>query len=386
MHTAAMVIVGAGVIGASVAYHLAARGCTDIVVLDSQQPAQGSTGKATGGFRAQFPSTVNVQLSLLSRTKLQCFGDEIGVDPGYDPCGYLFVAHQQRTLEALHDAQQVQHAAGLHEARHVTPDEINAINPALRTDDLLGGVFCPTDGFIRPLNILHGYTTAAQRRGVRFVYDCAVQGFELDQQRQIQAVITTYGSISTGCVVNAAGAWAGAIGALAGVDLPVTPLRRQAAATVRTTALPATMPMTIVADDGFHLRVRDERVLLLWPDVPQTVDLFAIAVDDEWIDTVVGRAHARVPCLVDVAIDRAACWGGLYEMSPDKHTIVGRAPGVRNLYLVNGSSGHGVMHAPALGQLLAELIVDGAAHSCDISALRPTRFAEGQPNVTGEFL
>jgi sarcosine oxidase subunit beta len=386
MHTAAMVIVGAGMIGASVAYHLAARGCTDVVVLDGQQPGQGSTGKATGGFRAQFSSTVNVLLSLLSRAKLQRFDDEIGADPGYDPCGYLFVARNEQALDALHTAQHVQHAAGLHEARCVTPDDIRALNPALRTDDLLGGVFCPTDGFICPLNILHGYTAAAHRLGVRFVYECAVQGFELDQHGQIQAVITTSGSISTDCVVNAAGAWAGAIAALAGVDLLVTPLRRQAAATVGTTALPASMPMTIVADDGFHMRVRNGRVLLLWPDMPQTANPFDVTVDDDWIDAVVARAHARVPCLAGVAIERAVCWAGLYEMSPDKHAIVGRAPGVGNMYLVNGSSGHGVMHAPALGQLLAELIVDGTAHSCDISALRPQRFAEGQPNVVGEFL
>ena len=173
---------------------------------------------------------------------------------------------------------------------------------------------------------------------------------------------------------------------MAGVEVPITPLRRQVAITGACDLLPEEMPMTIFVGDGFHLRVRDGRVLLLWPDEPRTRDAFDANVEDEWVNEVVRRARERVPCLKGVEVERGACWAGLYEMTPDKHAVVGRAPGVDNFYLANGSSGHGVMHSPALGQLLSEIILDGAAHSLDIRALRPARFAEGEPNAAHDFL
>jgi sarcosine oxidase subunit beta len=145
------------------------------------------------------------------------------------------------------------------------------------------------------------------------------------------------------------------------------------------------MPMTIFVRDGFHLRVRDGRALLLLPAAGAS-DPFDVTVDPAWIDTVARIARKRVPCLADVAIDRAACWAGLYEMSPDGHAIVGRAPGVPNLYYANGASGHGVMHAPALGALVAEIVLDGTATSLDVTALRPDRFASAEPHGARELL
>jgi sarcosine oxidase subunit beta len=140
------------------------------------------------------------------------------------------------------------------------------------------------------------------------------------------------------------------------------------------------MPMTIDVEDGFHLRVRDGRVLLLWPADTTGAQPYDTAFDASWLDGLLSRARHRVPCLRGAAIDREACWAGLYEMSPDKHAILGPAPNLDGFYLVNGSSGHGVMHSPALGHLLAEILLDGAARTLDVHALRPTRFAEGQPN------
>jgi sarcosine oxidase, subunit beta len=380
MRTADFVIVGAGAIGASVAYHLAARGCTDVRVLDaSPAPGQGSTGRATGGFRAQFGSEANVRLSLLSRDELRRFHDELGVDPGYRPCGYLFLARQPSELEVLLAAQAVQKAAGLAEARPVGVEEIRELNPAVDADGLAGGVFCPTDGFIRPLEVLRGYSEGARRLGVRFAFGEPCTGLRMEGER-IGAVRTPHGEISTGRVVDAAGAWAATVAAMAGVDLPVTPLRRQVALTHPTDLLPESMPMTIFVEDGFHLRVRDGRVLLLWPDEPRVEEPFDTTFDEAWLPEVLGRAHARVPCLTGARIDRTGCWAGLYEMSPDRHVILGAAPGVENLYLANGSSGHGVMHAPALGRLLAEIMLDGQASTLDVRTLRPSRFAEGEPN------
>ena len=386
MESAEVVIVGGGVVGASIAYHLAARGCTDVRVLERGAVAgEGSTGKATGGIRAQFGSDVNVRLSLLSLEKLLRFPQELGVDSGYRPCGYLFLADSAESMDTLLAAQAVQHAAGVSTARAVDPQEALAINPAVSVDGVVGGTWCPTDGFIRPLEILRGYTEGARRLGARFDYGAPVEAVERAGDR-VTAVRTKAGRIAAGAVVNAAGAWAAVVGRMAGVEVPVTPLRRQIAPTVPTDVLPECMPLTIFVDDGFHARVRDGRVLLLWPDEPRSADPFDLAFDEAWLPEVTARAHRRIPCLRGVPVDRAACWNGLYEVSPDRHVLLGPAPGVGNLYLANGSSGHGVMHSPAIGQLLAEVILDGAASSLDVHALRPSRFAEGEPIESPELL
>ncbi|HVE71447.1 MAG TPA: FAD-dependent oxidoreductase [Thermoanaerobaculia bacterium] len=327
-------ILGAGVVGASVAYHLAKRGC-DVTVYDRASDfGAGSTSKATGGFRAQFDTEINVRLSLLSREKLLRFEEETGLDPGYDPRGYLFLACNDEELRALRDAQSVQHACGLAEARMIDAAEAREINPKIGDPTVIGGAFCPTDGFIRPMNVLRGYASAAQRLGVRFVFD-----FSGEPEAEV--------------IVDARGAWSGP---------PVVPVRRNVVATVSTVVLDAAMPMTIWAGDWYHLRVRDGRVLLLWPDDP-------VVDDEEWLQRVIEMTRARMPCLRDVPLGER--WSGFYEMSPDGHALLGRVG--ENRYVATGSSGHGVMHAPALGELLAEMIVEGEC-SFDVRALEPGRF------------
>jgi sarcosine oxidase, subunit beta len=374
-----VVVVGAGVMGASVAWHLAARGCRDVVVLD-RAPAlgEGSTGRATGGFRAQFATPVNIRLSLLAREKLLRFPEEIGVDSGYRPHGYLFLADDEAQMAALRSIRPLQRELGV-PVEEIGPEDAARLNPAVCLDGVPGGSFCPIDGFIRPLNILNGYVEAARRLGVRFEFGAEVTGFAVAKRLPglVTHVETTAGPIAARHVVNAAGAWAGGLGRLAGVAIPVTPLRRQVAPTVPTSVLPEEMPMTIFLGDGFHLRVRDGRVLLLWPRPVTSADPFDATFDESWLPGLLERAHARVPGLRDVPVDRAGCWAGLYEMSPDQHALLGPAPGLENLWLINGSSGHGVMHSPALGHLVAEMILDGTA-TIDVRSLRPSRFAEGE--------
>jgi sarcosine oxidase subunit beta len=378
--SADVVIVGAGVMGASVAWHLTTLGCRSVILLEhASAPGTGSTGRATGGFRAQFASAVNVHLSLMAREKLRQFHDETGGDCGYLPVGYLFLAADHAQLRTLREAIAVQRAAGLAESTLVSTDDIARINPAIVLDGVVGGTFGATDGYIRPLGILQGYLDAALRAGARVEYDAGPVRLELDGGR-IAAVATPRGRIAAGHVVNATGAWAADFGRLAGVEIPVTPVRRQVALTTPTIALPPTAPMTIFAEDGFHFRVRDGRVLLLWPTDTAGTDQYDTTFDATWLDGVISRAHQRVPVLRSVPVDRAGSWCGLYEMSPDHHAILGVAPGLANFWLINGSSGHGVMHAPALGQLLAEMILTGGAISLDVRALRPTRFLEGAPN------
>ncbi|HEU5040514.1 MAG TPA: FAD-dependent oxidoreductase [Gemmatimonadales bacterium] len=379
-------VIGAGVIGASVAYHLARRGRSVMLLDRSDGPGRGSSGRATGGFRAQYGTAINVRLSLLAREKLRCFAAETGVDPEYRTTGYLWLAATPAELAVLRQGQAVQHAEGLTEATEVSPDEIARLNPALDLQGIVGGVFCPTDGFITPTRILAGYIAGAERHGARVHWGVEATGFGRRRDGTLGSVRTSAGDIEIAAAVNAAGAWAASVAAWAGVDLPVTALRRQVAVTGPFDRLPARMPMTIFAGDGFHLRVLEGRVLLLWPTPGIPGRPYDAAVDPAWIESVVAKAHRRVPVLREAVIDPAACWGGLYEMTPDKHAVLGPAPGCSNLFLANGSSGHGVMHSPALGQLLAEIICDGAATTLDVGPLRPSRFAEGALNPVSELL
>ena len=379
--------------GASVAHHLAVRGCRNVLVLERYgRPGDGSTSRATGGFRLQFGSALHVRLSALSREKLLRFHEETGVDPDYRPRGYLFMVRDEVQLRGLRTVLQVQRAAGVDDAREVTAEEIRRMVPWARTDDVIGGTFGPSDGFIRPLEIMRGYLEAAQRNGVRVQYDagwveCVVR--EDGGRRRVTGVRAGGREIASPCVVNAAGPWAGVFAARAGVDVPVQPLKRQTGITVPFPKLSDDTPMTICHWDGVHLRVRDGRVLLLWPTDPPAAsppNPFDTTFDPRWLDELLPLAHAYFPILRDAAIDRPRCWAGLYEMSPDRHAILGPAPGLEGLHLINGSSGHGVMHSPALGQLLAEFILDGRATSLDVDALRPTRFAEGRPNRRDDVL
>ena len=376
-----VVVVGAGVIGASVAWHLSRLGVRAMLLEREGEPGKGSTGRATGGFRAQYGTDINVRLSLLSREKLRRFIDDTGVDPGYDPRGYLWLARTEAQLDILRGAQDVQLAAGLVEASMLDLRQIREVNPYIRLDGLAGAAFCPTDGYIRPLDILRGYLRGAQVRTSARVTGLRRRG------SRIEAVQLADGSeIPAGAVVDAAGPWAGPVARLAGVDVPVAPLRRQVGSTVDTEVLPAAMPMTVWVEDAFHVRARDGRVLLVWPSPGDPRDPESTAVEQDWLEQVREKAAERVPPLAGIPVDPARSWAGLYEMSPDQHALLGRAPECDNLYLCNGSSGHGVMHSPALGQLLAEIIVHGQSRSLDVEALRPSRFAEGRPNRATQIL
>jgi sarcosine oxidase subunit beta len=384
-----VVVIGGGVIGASIAWHLASRGVRDVVVLDrGSVPGGGSTSRATGGYRAQYATAINVRLSLLARQKLRNFRDEVGADPGYRPVGYVWIASSEEELAELRRGLPIQHAAGLGESCEVDAAEARRLNPAIAPDGIAGGTWCPTDGYIRPMAILEGYLDGAVRLGAKAVWDAEVLGFDMTDGAggtRIDAVRTSRGTFPAGTVVNAAGAWSAGIATYAGVALPVVPLRRCIVPTLPTDVLPADMPMTIFAGTGFHLRVRDGRVLLAWPTAG-SADPFDCAVERRWIDDVARMAATRVPCLAKVPLDASAAWGGLYEVSTDKHAILGRAPGSENFYLANGSSGHGVMHAPALGHLLAEILLDGRATTIDATPLRPSRFAEGDLNPVSGLL
>ena len=383
---AEVAIVGGGVIGASIAWHLARAGMKDIVIVDrAMGSGEGSTGKATGGFRAQFATSINVRLSLMARDALLRFKDEHGVDPGYQQVGYLWLASSESEMESIRAAQRIQRAEGLAEVRELAHSDITVINPLVVAGDLVGGAFCPTDGYIKPLEILRGYLESATKLGVRVMWGAECTGMRRDANRRISRLETTEGDVDVDTVVNAAGAWAARIASMAGVSLPVTALRRQAAFTEPCAGIPADKPMTIFMPSGFHIRARDGRALICWPNPEEPGAPDHLVADPKWIDAVTAMARSRVPLLREVEVDRSLCYAGLYEMSPDDHALIGRMPACENMYFANGSSGHGVMHSPAIGAIVADMIV-GNEPQLDVNELRPSRFAENQPIAAAELI
>ena len=379
---AEVVIIGGGVVGASVAYHLAEAGCRDVLVVErGRQLGEGSTGRATGGVRAQFATPVNIRMSLYSIDFFSRFHEATGRDCGYQPVGYLFLAAHARQLAQLESNRVRQTAAGLTCVEILSTDEIAARLPLVRLDDIAGGSFCPIDGLIDPLAVMHGLWERASERGARLWTDTRVTGIEVEGGA-VARVDTSRGRVSTRAVVNAAGAWAAEVARLAGVEIPVTPLRRQLVGTEPFDGLPARMPMVIDLSDGFHFRrVESEGqapgVRLAWPD-PEERPGFNTDFDESFAGKVLERAARRVPAFAGLKVDRALCRAGLYEMTPDHHAIIGPCPTVSGLYFVNGFSGHGVMHSPATGRALSELILHGRSHTLDITALDPRRFAQGR--------
>jgi sarcosine oxidase subunit beta len=380
--TADVVIIGGGIVGASVAYHLAEAGCTNVVIVE-REAAQGlgSTGRATGGVRAQFATAVNIRMSLYSIDFISHFEEATGHQSGYDPAGYLFVATSEKQLEYLKENCARQRREGLTNVEIVTAAEIREMMPQLRADDIVGGSFCRTDGFVAPLNILRGFSERAFERGARLWLEAEVLAIEVEGGA-VSGVLTTRGAISTRVVVNATGAWAANVARLAGVEIPVVPLRRQLVCTKPLTAMPARFPMVIDMSDGFHFRPDSlaglsPGVLLAWPD-PLEEAGFESEFDLKFTEKIMQRAVSRVPCLAEASVDEKRCRAGLYEVTPDHHAIIGEAPGVSGLFLANGFSGHGVMHSPATGRVMSELILDGEARSLDVSALGVERFASGR--------
>ena len=384
MSSPAVIIVGGGVIGASIAYHLASKGFRNIIVIDqAPKPGSGSTGKATGGFRAQFGSEINIKLSLLSRQKLLSFKDEFGVDPGFQQFGYLFLAQNENELNLLKQANNLQKSCGLNEAEIISIDEIKKLNPCINNNGIAGGAFCSTDGFIIPLKILEAYIAAAQRLEVKFEYGTELKGFKIENGK-ITTAITNKNSIDTEIVINAAGAWAGETARLAGIDIPVNPLKRQAAVIHEKNIFSDNLPMTVWIDTSFHFRMRDGNLIMLLPLEPENKELFNTEIENGWLEKIFTIAQERIPILHSCVIDKSDSIAGLYEMSPDEHVLLGLAPELKNFYLANGSSGHGVMHSPAIGQLMAELIA-GEKPSVDIHPLRPSRFLENSPVESIKF-
>jgi sarcosine oxidase subunit beta len=375
--SAEVVIIGGGIVGSSIAYQLTAGGCRNVVILERENSqGKGSTGKSMGGVRAQFSTPVNIRMSLYSIPFFRDFEETMGHPSGYRAQGYLFVATTQPHLDYLRANYERQVAEGLKTAFLMSRDEIGAMVPQLRSDDIIGGSFCSTDGFVDPYSVMIGFTLRAVDQGAQLIRDALVTGISLDQ-KGVASVETTQGSIATRTVVNAAGAWSAEIAKMAGLDLPVEPLRRMLVPTEPFDKVAHSAPMTVDMSSGFHFRPEGLGLLMAWAD-PDEKPGFKTNFDRSFIEKILTRAVNRVPVFEEVEVNPSRAWAGLYEMTPDHHPVLGAAPGVDGFYFANGFSGHGVMHSPATGKILADLILKGTTDLIDASLLDYARFAEGR--------
>ena len=377
METADVVIVGGGIVGSSIAYHLTAAGCRNVLVIErGTSLGKGSTGKSMGGVRAQFATPVNIQMSLYSIPFYAAFEETLGYPCGYRAQGYLFMATRESHMNYLRANLERQVALGLKTARLVSADEIRTLYPQLRGDDIVGGSYCSTDGFVDPYSAMNGFMSWAADHGARLWKNTAVTEIKVERTR-VTAVETTRGTVQTNTVVNAAGAWAAEIASQVGVELPVVPLRRMLVPTEPFDQFPHTAPMIIDMTNGFHFRPESLGFLLAWND-PEETPGFKTEFEPSFIEKVLTRAADRVPVFENVAVNPKRAWAGLYEVTPDHHCILGAVDEVRGFFLANGFSGHGVMHAPSTGKILSDLILTGSTSVVNPELLSVNRFATGR--------
>ncbi|MCU1302840.1 MAG: dependent oxidoreductase [Candidatus Sulfotelmatobacter sp.] len=375
MHTADVVIIGAGIVGSSIAYHLTENGCRDVLLVERESAqGKGSTGKSMGGVRAQFSTPVSIQMSLYSIPFYASFEDRLGHPCDYRPQGYLFCAGTDQQMAYLRTNYALQVKMGLKNVQLMTGEDIRGMFPQLRADDIIGGSFCSSDGFVDPYSAMNGFMAWAADHGAALWKNTAVTSLKRDATG-ISLVETTRGPVATRKVINCAGAWAAGVAALAGVELPVEPLRRMLVPSEPFDEFPHTAPMIIDMSTGFHFRPEARGFLLAWND-PEETPGFKMDFDAAFVEKILIRAADRVPCFANLPVNPKRAWAGLYEMTPDHHPILGEAPEVPGFFLANGFSGHGVMHAPATGKILSDLILMGKTDLIDASLLSLSRFAE----------
>jgi sarcosine oxidase subunit beta len=370
--TASVVIIGGGVIGASVAHHLAMRGQTDVLVVERDALGSGSTGRSAGGVRQQFSTEVNCRLSMLSVEKLLDFQRETGWDPGFHQVGYLFLLTRPDHWALFQRNVELQRRLGL-PVSLLTAAEARRKVPPLDVDDVLGATFCPTDGHADPTQVCLGYAAAARERGVEVASGVSVTGITVEDG-QVTGVETDAGRVATPLVVDAAGPWAAQIAAMAGIDVPIRPYRRQLYFIERLPEVPDDAPMVVDFATSVYFR-REGPGLLLGMTDRREPSSFNTNTDDVFLAMLIENAVRRVPTLESAPL--ASGWAGLYDVTPDANPILGPVSEVDGFLVAAGFSGHGFMHAPATGQLVAEMIVDGSATTIDVSGFKLDRFAAG---------
>jgi sarcosine oxidase subunit beta len=371
--SADVVIIGGGVMGASTAYHLAVRGQKDVLILEKEDfYGQGATGRCAGGIRYQFATQVNIRLSQESLPMLVRFEEEMNQAIDYRQCGYLFLLTRPDDMTKFRQNVALQHRLDV-PTEWLNSDEIRKRLPMMVLEDVLGGTYNAKDGLVDPNGVVMGYINASQRLGVRAFTDVEVTGIQV-KAGKITGVETTSGAVSTPIIVNTAGPWAGLIGQMAGVEIPITPIRRQMLTTTPLPEIPPDFPFVIDFAQSLYFH-REGKGLLTGMSNPNQKPGLDQSIDQDWELKHMEAAANRLPLLEKTSL--MSHWAGLYEVTPDAHPIFGKTP-VDGFIVCGGFSGHGFMHGPVAGKLISEFILDGQAHTVDVSMLDLARFEENR--------
>jgi sarcosine oxidase subunit beta len=372
---ASVVVIGGGVIGVSTAFHLAEAGVDDVLLLDGASFGSGSTCKAAGGVRAMFSDEVNIALGKRSLDAFARFGERPGQEIDLHRVGYLFLLDRPEHVQAMTEAVELQNALGV-PSRMISPEEARQHSPLISTEGLLAAAWSPTDGHCTPESVVLGYATGARRLGATLLPGYAVTGIRVEDGA-VTGVVTAAGTVATDTVVCAAGPWSQQVASMAGVDLPVTPLRRQIVITEPVPDLPPATPMTIDFSTSFYFHGEGRGVLMGMSD-PDEVPGFHLDRSEAWLPRVAEAVERRAPALSDTGLHSG--WAGLYEMTPDHNALIGEAHDVGRFLYATGFSGHGFLMGPAVGEVVRDMVlrrqppVDVKALSADrllTSSLRP---------------
>lgn len=375
-----VVVVGCGIVGAACAYELARRG-VEVDVYESGSIGGGSTARSAGGVRTQFSTRVNVELSRASLPVWESFEERFGVDIGFRQVGYLFLAREEETAATFRENVTMQRELGV-PVEFLEPAQLRRRHPRLHAEEFRGGTYAACDGFADPYLALQGYVAAAREAGARIHTHAPVTDVIREDDADdapVVGIVADGERIDADAVVNATGPWAARVAATAGIDLPVTPRRRQALVVDPTTAVPEDAPLTIDLDVGVYFRPEREGAAIVGgefggEDPEQDPDGYDEGIDLEWAATAIERA-ADVADYFGPETRIRRGWAGLYAVTPDHHPILEETvPGFVNAV---GYSGHGFQHAPATGVVVAELLLDGEAKTVDVSRLSSDRF-EGE--------
>ncbi len=372
--SAGIVIVGGGVIGTSIAWHLTQRGMTDVVVLERNEIASGATRYATGGIRQQFATEPDVRLSLESVDFYEHFEERVGLPFLFRQMGYLFLSGDAEQFASMRQSAEMQQRLGV-PAEVLTTAEVQARWPLIAVDDVVGATFCGTDGSGAPADVAYAFARRARDMGAKVLEGVDLTGFSIDGDR-VTGVETSGGSIACEKVVIAAGPWTGEVGKLAGLQIPVFPHPRQAFSVTPVDELGDLFPFTIDLSTGVYIHQDPSSIILGGGDRERPYG-FDQTIDWSRFEYVIESATKRVPALEEAR--SLSGWCGTREMTPDDHAILGPVGDVRGMWCAGGFSGHGFMHAPAAGRIIAEWLLNGTApENLDVSAFAIERFSSGE--------
>lgn len=366
-----VVIIGGGVIGSSIAYQLTKKNISDVVVLEQGDiGAQGATSTCLGGLRTQFSTAVNIRFSLISREIFRGFNEEFGIELDFKPYGYLFLATNRAQWSVFENTSRLMNEMKI-PIELLSPQDVGRRWPFLSVQDLEGGSYSRDDGFYSPIDVLQAFVKKAKKKGALFLERVQVSSVSVSGKKVV-AVLTTDGQeIKADVVVNAAGPWAGQVAALAGLELPVSPLRRHLFFTDTFDEAPNIFPMILDINSGWYIKREGQGLILGGPSGEKSFSHHIDFDAEEWTAI---ESIRRVPALERAKIVRG--WVGHYELTPDHHAAIGSFPELENFICAAGFSGHGFQHSPAAGMVVAELIADGRVQTEDIHPLRPARFRE----------